>query len=316
MDDTPKYRDEIDYRELRRSPGKLFGYSYIYVLIALVGLGIYYINRLNAVGSNTVAPVMVPDSSVFVTDIPLQTPAVLPPVDILAVSVPGDSLLARGRELYQANCSSCHGVEGQGDGPAGLALNPKPRNFHSQAGWTNGPKISQIYRTLEEGIVRNGMASYNYLPPADRVALAHVVRSFMAAPPMDTKEELMALESTYQLSKGMVRPGQIPIRRAAGLYVGEHSAAVAAAASEAAALASSDDPGAKILSTALRDPERAVRALASLRRPVSSPDDLMRTVTGDPLSMGFRPGVSSLSPAEWKSAYDYLTARGMAGKGI
>jgi mono/diheme cytochrome c family protein len=316
MDDTPKYRDEIDFHELRRSPGKLFGYSYIYILITLVALGVYYINRLNAVGSSTVAPVMVPDSSVFVTDIPLQSPAVLPPVDIMAVSVPTDSLLAKGRELFRANCSSCHGDNGQGDGPAGLALNPRPRNFHSQAGWTNGPKISQIYRTLEEGIVRNGMASYNYLPPADRVALAHVVRSFMAGPPMDTKEELIALESTYQLSKGTVRPGQIPIRRAASLYVGEHSEAATAAASEAAALTSSDDPGARILSTALRDPERAVRALASLSRPVSSPDDLMRTVTGDPLSMGFRPGVSSLSPVEWKSAYDYLAARGIAGKGI
>ena len=316
MDDTPKYRDEIDFQELRRSPGKLFGYSYIYVLIALAGLGIYYINRLNAVGSNAVAPVMVPDSSVFVTDIPLQSPAVLPPVDIMTVSLPTDSLLAKGRELFRANCSSCHGDNGQGDGPAGLALNPRPRDFRSPAGWTNGPKISQIYRTLEEGIVRNGMASYNYLPPADRIALAHVVRSFMPAAPVDTKEELMALESTYQLSKGMVRPGQIPIRRAASLYVGEHSGAVSAAASEAAALASSDDPGARILSTSLRDPERAMRALSSLGRHVSSPDDLMRTVTGDPMSMGFRPAVASLSPAEWKSAYDYLTARGIAGKGI
>jgi len=316
MDDTPKYRDEIDFRELRRSPGKLFGYSYIYILIALVGLGVYYINRLNAVGANAVAPVMVSDSSAFATDIPLQSPAVLPPVDVMTLSLSTDSLLEKGRGLFRANCSSCHGDNGQGDGPAGLALNPRPRNFTNPAGWTNGPKISQIYRTLEEGIVRNGMASYNYLPPADRIALAQVVRSFMAAPPLDTKEELIALESTYQLSKGMVRPGQIPIRRAASLYVGEHSGAVSAAASEAAALASSDDPGARILSATLRDPERAMRALSSLGRHVSSPDDLMRTVTGDPVSMGFRPTVASLSPAEWKSAYDYLTARGIAGKGI
>ena len=316
MDDTPKYRDEIDFHEIRRSPGKLFGYSYIYVLIALVGLGVYYINRLNAVGSNTVAPVMARDSSVFVTDIPLQSPAVLPPVDIMAVSIPTDSLLAKGRDLFRANCSSCHGDNGLGDGPAGLALNPKPRNFHSQTGWTNGPKISQIYRTLEEGIVRNGMASYNYLPPADRVALAHVIRSFMAGPPMDSKEELMTLETTYQLSKGMVRPGQIPIRRAAGLYVEEHSAIVSLATSEAAAIAVSDDPGAKILNATLSDPERAVRALTSLSRPMSSPEDLMKAVTGDPSSMGFRAGVSSLSTAQWKSVYDYLRARGIAGREI
>jgi mono/diheme cytochrome c family protein len=316
MDDTPKYRDEIDFRELRRSPGRLFGYSYVYILVTLVGLGVYYINRLNAVGSNAVAPVMARDSSVFVTDIPLQSPAVLPPVDIMAVSVPNDSLLRKGRELFKANCTSCHGDNGLGDGPAGLALNPKPRNFHSQNGWTNGPKLSQIYRTLEEGIVRNGMASYNYLPPADRVALAHVIRSFMSGPPMDSKEELMALETTYQLSKGTVRPGQIPIRRAAGLYVHEESAAISRASSEAAALAQSQEPGAKLLTAALLDPERGMRALASLRRSITGPDDLMRAVTGDPASMGFRPGVASLNAAEWASVFDYLTARGLAGRGI
>ena len=304
----------MDFNELRRSPARLFGYSYIYVLIALVGLGIYYINRLNAVGSNSVAPVMARDSSVFVADIPLQTPAVLPPVDILAVSVPGDSLLARGRELYQANCSSCHGVNGLGDGPAGLALNPRPRNFHAQEAWTNGSKISQIYRTLEEGIVRNGMASYNYLPPADRVALAHVVRAFMAGPPIDSRDELMALETTYQLSKGMVRPGQIPIRRAAGLYVAERAGAASGPASAASALVQSDDAGAKLLSASLSDPPRAMQALTALGRPITGPDDLMRTVTGDPVSMGFRPGVSSLTAAEWGMVYDYLSQNRLTGR--
>jgi len=47
----------------------------------------------------------------------------------------------------------------------GLSLTVKPRNFHSLGGWTNGSKVSEIYKTLQEGIVRNGMAAYNYLPP-------------------------------------------------------------------------------------------------------------------------------------------------------
>ena len=316
MDDTPKYRDEIDFKELLRSPGKLFGYSYFYVLAALLALGLYYINRLNAVGSNTVAPVMARDSSVFVADIPLQSPVVLPPVDIMALSAPTDSLLTRGRTLFQANCSSCHGENGLGNGSAGLALNPKPRNFHSQEGWTNGPRISQIYRTLEEGIVRNGMASFNYLPPADRIALAHVVRSFMAGPPLDSKDELMGLESTYQLSKGMVRAGQIPVRRAAGLYVKESQARVTQSASEAAVLESSEDPGAKLLGASVDDPERAMRALASIGRTLAGPDDLMKVVTGDPASMGFRPRVATFGKPEWNSMYRYLSARGLAGRGM
>lgn len=34
-----------------------------------------------------------------------------------------------GETLYQANCASCHGSEGAGDGPAGEALSPPPANL-------------------------------------------------------------------------------------------------------------------------------------------------------------------------------------------
>lgn len=37
--------------------------------------------------------------------------------------------IEEGAKLYQANCSSCHGVTGQGDGPAAGGLEPKPRNL-------------------------------------------------------------------------------------------------------------------------------------------------------------------------------------------
>lgn len=34
-----------------------------------------------------------------------------------------------GEGIYLQQCSSCHGVTGQGDGPAAAALNPKPANL-------------------------------------------------------------------------------------------------------------------------------------------------------------------------------------------
>lgn len=34
-----------------------------------------------------------------------------------------------GKASYQANCASCHGPEGRGDGPVAMALDPKPRDF-------------------------------------------------------------------------------------------------------------------------------------------------------------------------------------------
>ena len=37
--------------------------------------------------------------------------------------------IAAGEILYEANCSACHGVTGEGDGPASGGLNPPPGNL-------------------------------------------------------------------------------------------------------------------------------------------------------------------------------------------
>lgn len=42
-----------------------------------------------------------------------------------------DEVLLEGERIYQTKgtCFTCHGTTGRGDGPAGLELNPRPRNF-------------------------------------------------------------------------------------------------------------------------------------------------------------------------------------------
>ena len=42
-----------------------------------------------------------------------------------------DQVLLDGERIYQTKgtCFTCHGTAGRGDGPAGLELNPRPRNF-------------------------------------------------------------------------------------------------------------------------------------------------------------------------------------------
>lgn len=42
--------------------------------------------------------------------------------------------IARGRKVFEANCVICHGPDGNGDGPAGAALNPRPTNLRAMAG--------------------------------------------------------------------------------------------------------------------------------------------------------------------------------------
>ncbi len=44
--------------------------------------------------------------------------------------VAGDqSAIAAGKTTFEANCASCHGNAGKGDGPAGTSLNPKPADL-------------------------------------------------------------------------------------------------------------------------------------------------------------------------------------------
>jgi mono/diheme cytochrome c family protein len=44
-----------------------------------------------------------------------------------ATALAGDA--AAGQAVFMANCMSCHGMTGKGDGPVGAALQPPPRDF-------------------------------------------------------------------------------------------------------------------------------------------------------------------------------------------
>jgi mono/diheme cytochrome c family protein len=68
--------------------------------------------------------------------------------------------LARGRQVYEQNCSACHGPQGFGDGAAGKNLQPPPANL---VGLGRMPMISDgyLYWTVAEGGVPVGSA----MPP-------------------------------------------------------------------------------------------------------------------------------------------------------
>ena len=47
---------------------------------------------------------------------------------------PNRESIQKGAALYQQNCASCHGVNADGNGMAGMMLNPKPANLRAMAG--------------------------------------------------------------------------------------------------------------------------------------------------------------------------------------
>jgi len=300
-------KPEIDFKDLFRRPDKLFGYGYLYFIGMVLLLGVLYAWNLNTIGKNVIQPVMLKDSSAFVQDIPLKSPLALPPVDVMMVGFASDSLIARGREMFRANCVSCHGDNGLGDGPTAPTLNRKPRNFHSLDGWKNGSKVSGIYKTLQEGIGGSGMSSYNYMPPRDRFALAHYIRTFAVGQPIDSPQDLQALEVTYQLSKGSVQSGQIPVKKATQIVLASAVSTINAVDAAVELIESDDqDPGAQILKRVAVDEKRIVVGLCSRRGGFPTLVEFIHQITIDPLIVGFKPGVTRLSEEEWLSMHGYL----------
>ncbi len=94
-----------------------------------------------------------------------------------------ETLAAAGAPIYAQHCTTCHGVQGKGDGPAAALREPRPRNF------TRGlfkfktsvpdemPFDDDLYRTVSQGIPAAGMPAYGDLTAFERWALVAYVKT-------------------------------------------------------------------------------------------------------------------------------------------
>lgn len=93
-----------------------------------------------------------------------------PPAD--AAPPPGD--LADAKALYVKNCVSCHGANGEGNGPVAAALARTPANFHLRQ-----PSSTQAARVIADGVPGTAMAAWkSKLTEPQRQQLAEYVRTF------------------------------------------------------------------------------------------------------------------------------------------
>ena len=67
--------------------------------------------------------------------------------------------IAAGGKLYVRNCASCHGKTGQGDGPGGALLKPKPANL-ADADWKHGTSDGEIFAVVHTGIQKSPMKPF------------------------------------------------------------------------------------------------------------------------------------------------------------
>lgn len=133
----------------------------------------------------------------------------------------GDEQIKQGEAVFAANCTSCHGEDGKGDGTAAAALDPKPRNFHSGEGWTNGTSALAIFNTIANGVDGTAMASFKHLPEADRWALTHMIRQKWV--PADARAEPTPeqVDAVCRSLSGGGGGATIPIESAMKFVVGD-----------------------------------------------------------------------------------------------
>ncbi len=148
---------------------------------------------------------------------------------VLAPAAPPQ--FARGHDLYKAQCASCHGERGHGDGALAPGLVPAPASFHD-------PELmaaltpARAFSALTDGLDGTAMLSFRSLSAADRWSLAFYVFTLRHDPgtvaagreayaasrrAIAATATRLAGVSDGEIERALERPGLTAERRRAGL---------------------------------------------------------------------------------------------------
>ena len=97
-----------------------------------------------------------------------------------------DSTFDAGKMVYDQHCAACHGISGDGNGPAAVWLYPKPRNFSAglfkiqstPAG--DLPTDDDLFNTVTKGMPGSSMPSFTYLANQERRDVVQYVKHLTA----------------------------------------------------------------------------------------------------------------------------------------
>jgi mono/diheme cytochrome c family protein len=223
----------------------------------------------------------------------------LPPIDPATVMTANPTLLARGEALFKQNCSSCHGDGGHGDGPASGTLNPKPRNFAAPDKWTRGFRVADIFATITTGSKGTAMAAFDFIPPADRMALVHYVRSLGAFDHgAEDAKALAALADSFR-TKGVHIPNRIPASLAMRKLVAEQAPAPALPAAAETS---------ELVRRVVRDRTATARTVAATAK-LGDVAAVARAWTAGVPDNGFATALVSLDVDEWHALVTLLLGK-------
>ena len=93
-------------------------------------------------------------------------------------------MVERGRAVYRQRCLGCHGLKGDGSGPAATFLSPRPRDFTAPAfrfrSTPSGalPTDGDLFRTITRGVRWTAMPAWHELRDTDRLAVIQLIKTF------------------------------------------------------------------------------------------------------------------------------------------
>ena len=109
--------------------------------------------------------------------------------------------IAFGREIYDRRCAGCHGVEGDGNGPAATFMyKDRPRDFRKavfkfrSTPSSSLPTDADLLRTLTRGVRGTSMPSWHMLSEKERLAVIQYIKYVLAVDRSDPEDPYVVFE--------------------------------------------------------------------------------------------------------------------------
>jgi cytochrome c oxidase cbb3-type subunit 2 len=108
-------------------------------------------------------------------------------LEVMDATMPrSEEWIAHGKEVYERRCLGCHGVKGDGNGPAATFMtNQRPRNFTTAVfkfhlAKEPIPSDGDLLRTITRGVRGTAMPAWYDLPLNDRLAVIQYIKYELA----------------------------------------------------------------------------------------------------------------------------------------